>query len=697
MSYNLKIYQLQMMSITYRKLFFITFFVLVVVIGSSGVFAETITGLVHTSPAAGTPVIVPEGLQNGALCNVDRSYRWHNVPSVLTGADYIMTVQDDADYRNPGNVNYAITISQAAILYIFITPDLNPPLPWMVDGDGPVFTKTDLFITMDTDFEIWSTDVVAAGTYNFEEITGDFAFYGIAAIRVSVGTQKQLFVDDYIVADMQNVVRKLGQVAKYGEPVMVPDRPWEDDYSFGYYGTVLYDANKFKMWYRASGTLLAYAESADGLNWDKPNLGIMEFGGSTQNNLIDPIMGYSGFTCFIDPHETDPQYKYKAAWGHPELIRTCLSYSADGLNWTAYNNGNPVVERAADTYNQLLWDAAAQTYRLYTRTDFGSGGGVTEIRGNRCETNPDVNADPTNWTRLDNSWYFNSEPNEPSRRQVYGLTSTIYEGLHLALMQVYEWPGDMSEGPYDTYVRHDRDIINTYLATSRDGENWDLSWVYAEQPIVPRGPDGSFDKDLLFTMSNIVTREDKHWIYYTGTVERHDIYPYPRLPKIGLATLRLDGFVSVDANDANGVLTTKPMTMSGERLIINTDAGSGSIEVEILDMYGNILDGFSRDDADVFTGDSIRHRVTWNDSADVSSLKDQAITVRFYLNNCKLYSFVFTKTCDFTGDGRVDFKDLAELAGYWLENEPSIDIAPAGGDGIINFEDFARLAEDWDG
>ena len=51
---------------------------------------------------------------------------------------------------------------------------------------------------------------------------------------------------------------------------------------------------------------------------------------------------------------------------------------------------------------------------------------------------------------------------------------------------------------------------------------------------------------------------------------------------------------------------------------------------------------------------------------------------------------------DFTGEGLVDFEDLAILVSYWLQNEPSVDIAPVGGDGIVNFLDFAKLAENWD-
>ena len=63
--------------------------------------------------------------------------------------------------------------------------------------------------------------------------------------------------------------------------------------------------------------------------------------------------------------------------------------------------------------------------------------------------------------------------------------------------------------------------MNYYIATSRDGSSWDLGWVYKGQPLVPRGPAGSFDKDLILPASSIITPAGKHWIYYGGANERH--------------------------------------------------------------------------------------------------------------------------------------------------------------------------------
>ena len=89
----------------------------------------------------------------------------------------------------------------------------------------------------------------------------------------------------------------------------------------------------------------------------------------------------------------------------------------------------------------------------------------------------------------------------------------------------YEWPGDLSEGPHDLLKRHERDVMNFYLITTRGDLPWDLRWVYAEKPKIPRGPNGSFDKDRVQPAINIVTWKDRHWLYYAGSKERHDVKP----------------------------------------------------------------------------------------------------------------------------------------------------------------------------
>ncbi len=473
---------------------------------------------------------------------------------------------------------------------------------------------------------------------------------------VPVGLNKQLFVDDFIVSQWSNLTRELGRVVKENEPIMVPDRPWEDD-GFGGYTTVLHDGEKFQMWYPPWSGATAYAESVDRIHWIKPNLGIFDFRlekvlklgfqGSGERidfeGTVNNILGYfgDGFTCFIDSHETDAQHRYKAAYGHPRKFMACLAHSPDGLHWTSYNQGEPVTSRAADTFNHLLWDDLVGQYRLYTRTDFGDDD-AREIRGNRAMLNPDIKTDPSNWTTV-HSWRFDREgPDEFRRRQIYALADWIYEGVHFGLLWVLEWPvappvrGDQ----IDHYRRHERDVMNVYITPSRDGDNLDLRWVYAQKPLIPRGSDGSFDKDMVMVSSNIVTWKDRHWIYYVGSRERH--YREPRRNSIGVATLPLDRFVLLEPwrKEQRGWLITKPFQLQGTRLEVNVDASQGEIFIEVLDEFGRPIPGFTEGQAQILRAvDGLRLRPTWENHDRLAVLCGQTVRLKFGLTKAKLYAF----------------------------------------------------------
>ncbi len=442
---------------------------------------------------------------------------------------------------------------------------------------------------------------------------------------VDIGTQKQLFVDDFIVAESSGVTRQLGRVTKAngGKPIFTDG--W-------FYGTVLYDDDRFKLWYRKPGKKgFGYAESQDGLAFEKKaDVTGINFAGDFTLSVE------------IDPNEKDAQHRYKAAYDAPGMAAG-IAHSADGIRWTPYNNGKPVTQRAADTYNQILWDSNAKTYRLFTRTDFGTAGGAGEVRGTRSMTNADVRGNPTNW-KLVRNWIFDKEgKDETNRRQIYATTCWIYEGNYFGLLSVYDYPGDVSEGKTtDTKTRHKRDVMNFYIATSRDGDSWDLRWVYAGQPLVPRGPNGAFDKDIVLPASTIVTHAGKHWIYYAGANERHGSgsVRFDRQHAIGLATLRLDGFVSLTARDRPGMVVTKPFKLDGDKLLINVDASEGEVSVEILDAAGQPIAEYSGDNAASRKKfDAIDWFPRWKDTAKLSSLKNQIVRLRFTLRNAKLYSF----------------------------------------------------------
>ncbi len=436
---------------------------------------------------------------------------------------------------------------------------------------------------------------------------------------LSIGNRKQLFVDDYVVARKENVRRVLHPAKKEndGKPIFSEGR---------FYGTVLHHDGRFKMWWRKPDRAgFGYAESADGLHFRK----------AADVTGINFAGDYTLSVSF-DAHETDPGHRFKAAYDAPGM-RAGIAHSTDGIHWTPYNNGKPVTHRAADTCNQILWDEDAKTYRLFTRTDFGMAGGDGEIRGTRSMTSPDVKKDPTNWKVVRN-WIFDREgKDEHRRRQIYSVNDWINHGVHFGLMSVYEWPGDTSEGPTDLAKRHERDVMNYYLATSRDGDQWDLQWIYANQPIVPRGNDGAFDKDLITPASTIVTHGDRHWLYYGGANERHGTpeVVFPRKHAIGVATLRLDRFISLTADDRPAMIETKPFTLTGDQLEINVDAQRGQMRVDVLDVNGDVIEGFEGQDARAI--DDLRFTPTW--SRPLSDLKSKAIRLRIHMGKASLYAF----------------------------------------------------------
>jgi hypothetical protein len=480
-------------------------------------------------------------------------------------------------------------------------------------------------------------------------------------VAAAVGLTKQLFVDDYVVSEMRGVTRELGEVRKEngGQPIRftragadgkeAPADAW-------IYATAYRDGRRFRMWHRlytkgpsvgpymGPGTEYGYSESTDGIHFRvKDTLkGIRSSG--DYNSVVT-----------IDEHETAPAHRYKIGYdgGAGDQNGAHLAHSADGIHWTPYNDHKPVTYRAADFTNQVIWDDAVGLYRLYTRTDFGAGGGPLagtvskqyEVRGVRCMTNPDIKANPTNWT-LVRHWYLDREgPEEWRRRQLYTMTDWIYHGVHFALMCIYEYPTDVSEGhETDLVRRHERDVMNFYIATSRDGDSWDLRWVYAGRPMIPRGPDRAWDKDGIIPCNTIVTHQDKHWLYYGGMNERHGSEEkkvfFQRRHAMGLATLRLDGFVCLAAGDPPGTVVTRPFKLDGSNIEINADASRGELLVEVLDEAGRPCAGFAKDDGrPLAKADALRHRPAWKADAALASLTGQVIRLRFHLQNTRLYAF----------------------------------------------------------
>jgi hypothetical protein len=155
---------------------------------------------------------------------------------------------------------------------------------------------------------------------------------------------------------------------------------------------------------------------------------------------------------------------------------------------------------------------------------------------------------------------------------------------------------------------------------------------------------------------------DEMRIYYGGFDGYHDYLPFHSA--IGMASLRKDGFASLDGGDNPGTVTTKLLKGLRGKLHLNCEAAGGLLQVEVLDANGDIVPGYKKMDCNEPRGDGVDQIVTWAGHDELPA-GNGPLRLKFYLKNVGLYSF---KT-----DGLVevlDEPDLTPLAAlYTFEKE----------------------------
>ncbi len=464
----------------------------------------------------------------------------------------------------------------------------------------------------------------------------------------------QLFIDDYVIGEMNGVHKRLNQPVKHPKnPLIVRDKPWESELT---YGAVVYDESDelFKVWYtiwtrekdKPPATGLGYATSPDGIEWTKP---IIDETTGTNLIVFDPPQIYvDGAGVIIDPNETNPQRRFKMTYlakptGKESSLSSCVGYSADGMHWSV-EPLNPVFP-FSDTQIAPFWDTQLNRYVAFLRF------GPPNVRIiSRIESEDFLHWSPkvtvVKKGKLD----------EPFSTELYTMSGTPYAGAYIGLLNTYH--GETIQPIPDDKPWMDR--VDNQLVFSRNGVTWqrvmndgaisaadlkkERDWKQAAEQATFL-PYGEFKKEWdwgqIYPHHPFLVVGDEIRIYYTAMSGRHwsTYHKDETSHAIGLATLRLDGFVSVVAGNEMGTLNTKPLVFIGDTLEINANAEGGSLTVEALDVDGNPIEGFGKADCDPITSDKVRHAVSWKGNADCHLLQARPIRLRFHLQNAKLYSF----------------------------------------------------------
>ena len=481
-------------------------------------------------------------------------------------------------------------------------------------------------------------------------------------IRVDTA-HKQLFLDNYLLARLEHVKRKLHQPKKYG-PVIRADQAWEDANVQIWGGGPFWSEEEqvWKLWYVGrSDTLTGYAVSKDGIHWEKPTLNQVRFRGSTRNNVVavDPTLSRGGDhtieNIIYHPEDPDPQRRYKGFMG---LQNRKPIVSLNGLDWRLLDA--PSIPSA--DVSDLFYD---QSTKLFIATlkhpgPYGRSFYLSVSRDFEHWTDPRdcliVHADKRDQKlgvrRI--QMHFQSDDlkkpiiNRPDeyRTDIYRLPVFRYEGIYIGLPTIFNQSGRTYSSQI---VKSWADGVSMVeLAVSRDLIHWER--VGNREKFIPLSPlDGgkNYDTGQLLTATPVINN-NQLWFYYTALKWRAqlaDFEPnkYARLPDngaIGLARLRLDGFVSLDAGETEGFVITKPLLIEGRTLHVNLAAPGGEVRAEFLDADGKkAFPGFSLEQSIPATGDSLDSELKWGSQKELSSLAGKTVCIRFALRRASLYAF----------------------------------------------------------
>lgn len=469
----------------------------------------------------------------------------------------------------------------------------------------------------------------------------------------SIGSRRELFVDKLLIDQMQGTTLRLHHPEEAGIAVKF-DQPWEGRFSA--YITVIHndEANKFQMYYRgnagfkdgSNGEVTCYAESPDGIRWEKPKLGLHEINGSKDNNvMLANLAPYThNFAPFIDKRPgVSKEQRYKALAGLGGKSGGLSAFvSADGLHWQKMQEAAVITKGAFDSQNVSFWSDAEQCYVAYFRVF--TAGVIDEKnwkpKGVRWVSRA-TSKDFVTWTDA-----VQMTCDQPLVDHIYiSQTNPYFNAPHLYISTAARFmPGkDVLDEQARKYLAEDtkaypaliQDCSEAVLMTSRAGttaynrsfmegfvrpglhfRNWTSRSNYPACGVVQTGK------------SEMSLYVERHYGQSTALLQRY--------------TLRLDGFASLHADYAGCEMTTKPFTFTGKALHLNLSTGAaGSVAVEIQDAEGKPLPGFTLDDCKAISYDDIDRVIAWKNGSDVSALAGKTVRLRWVLKDADVFSFRF--------------------------------------------------------
>lgn len=469
---------------------------------------------------------------------------------------------------------------------------------------------------------------------------------------IPVNTGRQLFVDRFLIAetDLESVYHTPNFYEN--NPVLEPDKDWENTiegapYAAPFSDGIWYDDKdgKFKMWYLAGAGRIhkedkqtfytCYAESLDGKHWIKANQDVV-----SGTNIVDTC-NRDAATVWLDRNEKDPAKRWKffnvERREGDRRWQFVLKYSADGIHWSrGVAQSGDQGDRSTAFYNPLT-----NKWVLSLR----AGTPVSSRSRYYIEhEDPEMLVSLAHRTRKDAddkfiTYWFTPDDKELRHEKypevkpgIYNFDAIGYESIMLGFYSAWA-------GPENDICKRDgiqkRNVIS--LGYSRDGFHFARPTHQAFMDV--NETEGAWNWGNMQSINGVPLVVGDSLYFYSSGRRLNDIM-WDSYTSTGLATLRRDGFVSMQAGKKEGTLLTEKLSFDGNYLFVNADVKKGNLAVEVLDEQGNTIPGYTRKDCiSMKKNNSTKQLITWKGTNTLSSLSGRNIRLKFYLTNGDLYAF----------------------------------------------------------
>ena len=488
--------------------------------------------------------------------------------------------------------------------------------------------------------------------------------------------------DDLSIEGTRGVKLEMMRPDKHpGNPILERGKEGEVDEKRASYLDVIYDNGLWRMWYAAVAShgdyhksLVAYAESDDGITWRKPELGLSEFNGSKRNNLVKTVRAISTVSIILDK-EAPPERRYVMAgedmiWWTPHTIEsppnTRLDVSPDGLHWTPLRDEGMVsqIMEVGTLYKfkgnyHAGGHQVSPVLRLPLQT-YPSGERV-HMFGPRTFAvwrSPRIDKWPLESTK---AFFKPMRSSSPYRKgwdgeQVHvGARVTAYRNVCLGVYGQWHHPPLEDEEGWETKYDGSAVSVDLGLIISNDG-------LHFREPapgftLVARDQELRWDRDyrdnedqdnILLIQGSMINTDKLTHLYYAASTPGGNVAEV--MLNIGLATWPRDRFGHlslIDEKTTGQFVTCAQEYRQGMKLYVNADIPSGSsLQVYLLDEYGlDVLPGYGAEEGGDVKESGLDVEVVWGKKPFLPS--GQRFKIR----------------CEITGQTKVYALYLRELDG----------------------------------